>query len=160
METIKIRSSITQECKTSCVRRALLFSVTGALFLFGTVIFPWKLPLFLGSLLLIAIGLRPYRQLQLLENKPHELIFDGCKYTFTRKGKPLFSVFQANIDRLDYFEKEGAYGIAIDLCGQVDLLQKFDLPAFVTDSRQRAECDLFLPYFTKKSIALLTAPLE
>lgn len=123
--------------------------------LFGTVVFPWKLALFLISLILIAIGLRPYRLLQQLETKPHELIYDGQKYIFAKRGKPLLEIAEKNISRMEYFEEERAYGIAIDLCGQVELLQKFDLPSFVTDSRARANCDLFLPYFTKKSLALL-----
>ena len=124
--------------------------------MFGTVIFPWKLPLFLASLLLIASGLRPYRMLQQLEGRPHELCYDGDRYLFIRKGRPLFAIPQENISRMEYFEKEESYGIAIDLCGQVDILQKFDLPAFVSDSRVRADCDLFLPYFTRKSLSLLT----
>ena len=124
--------------------------------LLATTVVPWRLPIFLASLILITVGLRPYRLLQQLETKPHELSFDDKSYIFARKGRPLLSIPKENISRLEYFEQEQAYGIAIDLCGQVDLLQKFDLPSFVTDSRTRAECDIFLPYFTKKSFALLT----
>lgn len=104
--------------------------------------------------MLITLGLRPYRQLSQLELRPHALIFDGKSYTFARKGKPLFSIPKENIARFGHFEKELLYGIAIDLCGQANLLQKFDMPAFVIDSRCRANCDLFLPYFTQKSFEL------
>lgn len=112
------------------------------------------------SLLLITLGLRPYRLLTQLESKPHELAFDGKSYIFAKKGSPLFSIPKENIGSLSYFEKELTYGIAIQLVGNVDLLQKFDLPSFVTDSRMRAECDLFLPYFTKSSLELLETGLD
>ncbi|MCH9703820.1 MAG: hypothetical protein K0U13_03430 [Chlamydiae bacterium] len=137
------------------MRRASLFAVCGSALLLSTLYFPFKLPLFLSSLLLIAIGMRPLRQLQLLETRPHKLSFDGEVYCFFRKGKPLFSIPKEHIAKMEHQERGGQYGIAIDLCGQVDLHRKFDLPAFVTDSRTRCDCDLFLPFFTKRSLALI-----
>lgn len=127
--------------------------------LLSTLVLPWRLPLFLISLILITLGLRPYRVLAQLEIRPHEFSYDGSVYTFSQKGKPLFTLREEHIAEMKFVEKEQHYGIAIQLSGNVEPLKEFDIPAFVADSRARMGYDLFLPYFTEKSFQTFTLRL-
>ncbi len=151
--------------------RGTLLGAFGACFLVAAGTFlPASLLSFLGlptliiSALLIGLGLIPYRKLSRLETCPHEIMIDGNTFLFFAKGKPLLNIPTALIEKIEYVEKDDLYGLGIQLKSgiqKVKVLQRsFDIDAFVSDARSRFSCDLFLPYFTERTLSELTAPLE
>lgn len=121
----------------------------------------WGIPIFFAGIFLIALGLLPYRRLAKLEIKPHTLTYDGEFYIFAKQGKPLFKISEKSIQKMIYVEKGNVYGIAIwlqrPLVERVKVLQPhFNFATFAAESAERYEgCDLFLPYFSEKSLRLL-----
>jgi len=167
-ENITIRTAIKPELKSAALKRGGWIAAAGAVMIvLGGTMLPlaylkiWGLPLFLAGLVLIAIGWLPYRQLQRLELKPHSLDYDGEYFLFVKDGKPLFKIPESSIAKLEYVEKEHLYGLAIWLKKPVEekvrvLQARFNFEAFVSDSASRFQgCDLFLPYFTERSVKCL-----
>lgn len=126
----------------------------------------WGIPIFFVGIILIAIGLLPYRQLTRLQLKPHELRYDGHFLLFLKQGKPLFKIAEESVEKIEYVEKETLYGLAIRLKRPLEekvrvLQPRFNFAAFASDSAQRFEgCDLFLPYFTKRTCEELKTRLN
>lgn len=121
----------------------------------------WGIPIFVAGMVLIAVGLIPYRRLAKLELKPHTLSYDGETLLFAKEGKPLFKISEKEIKDIRYVEKKNLYGIAIWLhrpvIEKVKVLQPhFNFAAFAAESAERFEgCDLFLPYFSEKNFKCL-----
>lgn len=154
---ITIRSAVKSELKQLTLKRGGWIAASGALMLLiGGTFIPLTylklvgIPLFFAGLVLISIGWLPYRKLQRLETKPHELQYDGQNYLFLKEGKPLFRIPETSIEQASYVENENIYGLGIWLKkpaeDKVAILQRhFTLETF-------AGCDLFLPYFTKRTL--------
>ncbi|MCH9609159.1 MAG: hypothetical protein S4CHLAM45_03810 [Chlamydiales bacterium] len=142
--TIKIRSTIKRELKTFTVKKGSLIGGSGAiLLLVGTLSLPkmWMPWIFLASLLLISIGLSPYRKLSHLELHPHLLTLEGDQLHFFKSGRRLFQLPISTIERLEYVENKHLYGIALY-------------------RKEPGEQDLFFPYFTEKSLGMFKDQLE
>ncbi len=167
-EKLTIRTAIKPDLIRATLRRGGWLAAAGALMiLFGGTMLPlpylkiWGIPIFFGGLILIAVGWLPYRQLQRLQMKPHELEYDGVCFLFVKEGKPLFKIPEKSIAKLGYVEKEHMYGLAIWLKKPVEekvrvLQARFNFERFVSDSASRFQgCDLFLPYFTESSVKYL-----
>ncbi len=171
--TRTFRSAVKPELIRSTLSRRGWVAVLGAslIVLTGTVlpfdwIKLWGLPLFLIGLVLVAFGILPYRKLSRLQLHPHRLEYDGEFFHFLKQGKPLFKIPEISVDHITFLEKELLYGVAVYLKKPapekvVVLDKRFDIEAFVEDSKRRFDgCDLFLPYFSKKTVQDLKALLE
>ncbi len=92
-------SSIRSEFKVATVKRGVLLGLLGVgIFLFmGVYLTPdllniWGLPGFILSGMLITLGLKPYRRLTALENRPHQLTIDSFgRMDFFYAGKPFLA---------------------------------------------------------------------
>ncbi|NGX61748.1 MAG: hypothetical protein K940chlam9_01237 [Chlamydiae bacterium] len=117
----------------------------------------WGIPLFFTGLILIAIGILPYRRLTRIQLKPHEFHYDGQSLHYYEQGKPQLRIPQNSIESLSYVEKDELYGLLIKLKRPFQekiaiLNNRFDLESFLTKSAEKfPEGDLFLPYFSERS---------
>ncbi|MFZ0565073.1 MAG: hypothetical protein WAM28_02660 [Chlamydiales bacterium] len=163
-ETYTIRSSISPQLIGRTLKKGGFIAAAGAfLIILGGTFLPinqlkiWGIPIFLVGMVLIAIGFLPFKKLYRVQCKPHELSYDGESFIFLERGKPLFKIPEASIQKIAYLEKNNLYGLAIwlkhPIVEKVRVLQPhFDIEAFTRDSATRFEgCDLFLPYFTQRS---------
>lgn len=162
-----IRSSIKPELMRFVLFRGTLIAALGmGIILVGgglpiKFLTFWGIPLFLAGISCIALGLFPYRRLVKLELVPHTLRYDGENYLFQKRGKPLFNIPEASIEKMIYVEKGHVYGIGIwlqrPLEKKVKVLEpKFNFVSFTMESAKRFEgCDLFLPFFSQKGLKSL-----
>lgn len=149
--------------RRALLRGSCLAAAGGACLLLPGIFMPlpvmqvWGLPLFLAGMGLIALGLIPYRKLKALEENPYRIILEGTSaLKFTSKGKPLFTLPRVSIKQIGYTEEEKTYGIAITLKSPLPeklRIEKegFDLAGFRDRSLKQHNCDLFLPYFSRRS---------
>jgi hypothetical protein len=166
METdrLKFRSSINKKLKRWILFKGTLIALLGILFLIWSAIYlttsklsTWGPIIIFTGLGLIIYGLLPYRKLTYLEMHPNEIIVDRDLSIHVKlKGKLVFSIPHGRLKSLSYFERKNEYGIAIHL--QPYDLEKiviydlgFNLLIFQKDSLRHYDCDLFLPYFSKKT---------
>jgi hypothetical protein len=143
MDPLVLRSSIRPSLKHSLLQRGTFLGfIGGLLFLLAGIFLPlpqlsiWGLPVLGAAFALITAGLLPYRRLSHLEMHPHEISLTEQRLRFSRSGKPSFTLPLSCIKRIDYRDAPRHYGIAIWL--------KNPLPA-------KEGCDIFLPYFSKRS---------
>lgn len=161
---MKLRSSIKpQILHTALIQGTILATMGMAILIFSGVFLPPEQLKFLGpfailiALLLITLGLYPFQQLKKLETSPHEILFSSENhFLFSWKRKPLFIVSLETIEHLSYLCSGNQYGIAIVLKreGQRGITvcdPNFDLTKFQSSSQKKYECDLFLPFFTRRS---------
>lgn len=100
------------------------------------------------GLILITIGLFPYKKLSKLQLEPHKLENDGEHLIFIKSGgKPLFKIDLKSIEKIEYVEKKGFYGLGVllkrPLFEKIKVLQpRFQMKPFIYEGY-----DLFLPYF-------------
>lgn len=170
MESNRIRlySSIKAPLKRQVLFRGTVLAFIGVLFLLWASIYllppeldTWGLVILLISSGLIIYGLLPYRKLTYLENHPNEIIMDSdASVHIIFKRKLMFSVPHFNWENFEYIEKKDMYGIGMHLeLGDLEKIviydQRFDIVSYQKESLKNYNCDLFLPYFTKKSYNLL-----
>lgn len=161
-KTETIHTAINPKLNFAALKKGGWIAASGAfLLIIGGTLLPlsllktWGIPLFAAALFLIAIGWLPYRRLQRLALSPHALQFDGNYYWFVKSGKPVFKIPDISIKHMGYVENGEIYGLAIYLKKPIEekvtiLQERIDLQAF-----QFQDCDLFLPYFTEKTIKCL-----
>jgi len=70
---------------------------------------------YLVGLILIAIGLIPYRKLSHLELHPHILEMNAESLIYTRRGKEPMVIARKDITDITFFEKKNSYGIVLTL---------------------------------------------
>lgn len=162
-EILTLRSSIKSGLARSALVRGTILAGVGVLLLlwggtwmsqealshFGTFIF-------LGGVLLIGFGMRPYRKLTKLELQPYEVRLGEHALLFVKSGQPLFDLPLALLDKVDYFEREQLYGISVSLkktCEERIAVKDphFDMGGYLQKCQRRYGSDLFFPYFTKRS---------
>lgn len=134
---------------------AALMLFTGAFLPRGTLAL-WGLLCFGIGLGLITLGLLPYRRLTRLENKPFEILLSQGLLSFISKGIKKFSVPFASIEKTGFVDDRHQYGICLWLKkpAQEKVIVHdpgFDMAAFQNKSKAKHGCDLFLPYFSKRS---------
>lgn len=139
--------------------RGALFSGSGAfIILLGGVLLPlsqleiWGMPILFTGLLLVFVGMTPYRRLAKLEVNPYVLQIDSEKLSLNKENRPLFSLFLKHISSLEYIEKKNIYGIAFKIKRPIEeSVQIFDARFIAQALKEGIEADLFLPYFSKRS---------
>lgn len=166
IEILRVRSSITSALKQLILLRGTAFAALGGAiilycgaFLSVKTLSMWGLAALLLGLILIALGLIPYRKLSRLEVNPYEIVVDDnfCLF-FLSKKKPLFALAMKDIEKMEYVDGKKRYGIALCMKKShqtIHPLHSFDVEAFQRSSKKMMSCDLFLPYFSKRSYAEL-----
>lgn len=113
----------------------LIIAFSGA-FLSPKQLDVWGLPILLSGIFLIARGLIPYRKLCRLETAPNKITLSEEGLTLF-EGKKVHRVPLSEIERLEYTEKKGLYGICLYAKGGT----------------------LFLPYFSRRVLESLLSHL-
>ncbi len=160
--SLKLRSSIKPDLLNKALRQGMIFASLGCfILLFSGVFIPeqclkiFGLPLVLISILLITFGLYPYQKLKKLETNPHEIIFlKDDHFLFSWKQKPVLNIPFSEISDCRFIDLNKSYGIALDLKNPalIHVCHKdFDKFKFMDACKVKYGCDLFFPYFTKRS---------
>lgn len=165
---MKIRSSIKRQLLRQVLIKGTILAICGVLILlFAGIFIPsnwlqWIGPfLIIISLLLITLGLYPYQQLKKLETKPHEItLIDEHHILFSWKQNLRLIIPLNSIDKMEDIELDNQYGIALFLKNQgLNTIKvsdpNFSLKKFQKLCQEKYGCDLFLPYFSKRSFDLL-----
>ncbi len=145
--------------KKTLMRGTLLGSAGVLVILGGGTMLPiaqlefWGLPILLAGLLLIAVGLVPQRKLAKLEINPHEIHFDGERVLFLQNADTVFDLPFSGIEKIDYLENKQLYGWGLRLKKPIENTLTKKGATFITQHFEGY--DLFLPYFTKRSLAEL-----
>lgn len=161
---LKLRSSIKPALKKSVLLRGTLLGISGlALWLYGGIYLPinvltvWGWPILILGGVLIIFGLVPYRKLTRVENKPNELILtDLEELNIYVEGIPFLKVDFENIEEMAYLDDEKRYGIGLWIKNPktkhiIILHPLLDLNLYLKNTQKRYFCDIFLPYFSKRS---------
>lgn len=161
---LTLRSSIKPSLKKSKLIRGTLLSLIGvSLWFYGGLflstatltIFGWPI-LIIGGIL-IAGGLIPYRKLVRLENKPNELtVTDLEELYFSMQEVPMFKIALENVEEMAFLDDDRRYGIGVWIKhpkskNVIVLHPSLELNAYLRDCQKYYFCDLFFPFFTKRS---------
>lgn len=134
-----------------------------SLWLFGGIFLPMNVlsfygwPIFILGGLLIIVGLLPYRKLLRLENKPHEVIVtDTEELFFALQGIPTLKIALENIEEMAYLDDDKRYGIGLWIKNpknkNISLeFSALDLNRYLSECQKDYDCDVFFPYFSKRS---------
>lgn len=167
MDSVTLRSCILPALMRKTLLRGTFLGVLGgAVLIAGAFISPesmspWGAALYVFSLVLITVGLLPYKRLKRLEGRPDRLTIDtGQELHFFTQDKSVLSVPLCSIDHMAYLDQGNHYGIRIFL---KDPLPKklvvhdpgFSLVHFRARSLSVHSCDLFLAYFSKRTFSVL-----
>jgi len=117
----------------------------------------WGWLALLLSLVLIMLGLYPYRKLTQLELNPNQLIITPDTVTFLSAGKAFFALPHVAVASLSYHQDDSLYGIKVCLREGPEtkirlLTEHFDAESYVQRNRKRLNCDLFFPFFSERSL--------
>jgi hypothetical protein len=172
-EMLTLRSSVKTPLLRFVLFRGTFLAGVGSLFLFyGGLFLPvsmlntWGILIFCVGLGLITLGLLPYRRLRRLEMQPYQLKVDNGHFLhFLSKGRLILSIPLCAIEKTLYIEKEHLYGIGIVLKHPppervVVHDPSFQMVKYQRKSQKRYGCDLFIPYFSRRSYSDLVEVLQ
>ena len=149
-----IRTSLTPDYLKKILVRGFCLSIIGSMLLIGASIFlpepllnKWGWLLYFSALILITIGLLPYRKLSKLQNKPNEIRLIDRTFQFWTKGKCLLSTSVSDINSLSYRD-ENLPGIEISFKKNYPFPQ--NLKSFQVVQGKETQQLVFL-YFSKRS---------
>lgn len=154
LTSLSLRSSIKPALKRSLLLRGTLFASVGIAFLiYAGMAFSvqnlefWGLPILGVSLALITAGLLPYKRMARLEVQPYELLLTSDQgIRFFQNRVLCCKLSWDNIARIVYVDHPRRYGIALWLKNQEQAEGKM-----IQKCRLRYGCDLFFPFFSKRS---------
>lgn len=163
-DTMTLHSSIKPSLKKKIMFRGTLISAIGlipmfygSLYLDVPTLSYWGVPIFFGSLGMIAVGMLPFKRLTFLENNPNKLtINDNDGFIYSHKGKKTLTIPISAIDNISYYEKNSMYGVALSLKKDLEDKivvhnQSFDFARYSNYSKKHYQCELFLPYFSRRA---------
>ncbi|ADI39069.1 hypothetical protein [Waddlia chondrophila] len=171
-DSLTIRSSITSSLYKKILFRGSFFSLLGFIpLLYGSLkmdvdtLSIWGIPLFFLGTALIMFGMLPYKRVTELQKHPNEIHLVGDKsIRYDHLGKKTLTVPLSAIQSMQYLEDADLYGIKLHF--KKVLKEKvivhdprFSMERFEKASRKRHGCDLFFPYFSKRSFNQLKYPL-
>lgn len=121
----------------------------------------WGLSLFVGAGALIVWSMLPYRRMVQMENIPDELwINTKGDLVYAKNSQPILSIPQHAIDKCFYIDNSDVYGIAVTI--KMPPMKKisvhdsgFNFKAFQHACVYQYGCDLFFPFFSKRSFQSL-----
>jgi hypothetical protein len=163
-QTLILRTTISSALKRHLLFRGTFYSSIGALIILASGMYMPSILLsergffiFLGSLAMILIGLRPYRQLSRLEQHPEEVHLLEDSLVYFSKGNPLFSIPYNDIQKIHYFDDKSTYGITLyfkkNIRRKWPLIDFFKRLVNFSTVQLQPSNKLFLPYFNKKAFA-------
>lgn len=117
----------------------------------------WGLPLLIVAGALITWCMLPYRRMTELENSPDELWINAKnELVYAKKNHPLFSVPLSAIEKIFYTDRGNEYGICLKTAPHP--AQKIrihhinlDFNALRQTAIRKHGCDIFLPFFSKRT---------
>lgn len=161
---LKLSSSVRPSLKKSTIIRGTILGGLGvALWLYGGIFLTietltiWGWPILLIGGILIVLGLFPYRKLIRLENKPNEIVVtDLEELHFSLQGVPMFNVELENIEEMAFLDDDKRYGIGLWIKNPKTkyitvLHPSLDLNIYLNNCQKDYFCDLFFPFFSKRS---------
>jgi hypothetical protein len=128
-----------------------------AIFLEPSSLYIWGWPIFIFGGLLILVGLLPYRRWSRLETSPHELTINEFEeLTYYMQKQPVLRVKLMYVEEIAYLDDEERYGIGLwikkPLLEHVDLINpSLNLTLFQEENQKNFFCDLYFPFFSKRS---------
>lgn len=158
MKEAILRSSIKPSLMRKTLWQGTVLAALGAfIFLYAgvaiqrTTLQTWGIPILGVGLALITLGLLPYRRLTRLELNPYKIVIASeTEFTFF-KGIPLFTIPFAAIDTISFYDGKKDYGICIKLKNTPTEKVIVHTSSTCLKVFQRNGCDLFFPYFTRRS---------
>lgn len=162
MDAITIRTSVKHGLKRFLMIRGAILALIGvALLLYSGVFVPvdtlanWGLPIFLTSIFFICWGMIPYKRVVKLETSPNAItVTDKGELHYIRHGKDIATYRISDIEKVEYVEQKGVYGIGIEF--RKEMPKK---AISVIGQMFRSKYDLFLPYFSERGYEELSATL-
>jgi hypothetical protein len=163
-DTINLFSSIKPSLMKKTLFKGTFIAFLGMIPMFySTLYLPpsilsyWGILIFFVGLGMIALGMLPYRRLTFLENHPNKLsLINNEGMIYFQKEKKTFTIPFSAVEKMVYVEEGSFYGISI--CLKQTPHEKiivhnpsFDMNRYQKYSRKWYQCDLFIPYFTKRS---------
>lgn len=163
-DTVKLFSTIKPSLLRNSLMRGSIAALLGVLLLIlaaaylpPSAMMHWGLPILLAGGGLMVYGLIPYRRLIRMEEEPNELLLIGenCLQLFSF-GKLQYTLPMAMIHKTEYFDAGNDYGIAIWFSegGENKIIvhnHRLNMARCLSNSRKRYGCDLFIPYFGRRS---------
>lgn len=158
-------TQVKPELKRSKLLRGSVIAGVGALILLigGAAVPPsqlhvWGWLIALVSFGLIAIGMIPYRRLCRLEERPAKLVInDVNELIYIHNDLKKITIPYEIIEKMEYFEDGNIYGIGVWI--KKDAAKKirvhdplFDYQRRQKQAKKRFGCDLFLPFFSKRTL--------
>ena len=143
---------------TVCALFGVGFLFFGGIFLPEPVLSDWGLAIWGASILLITLGLIPYKTLKQLEERPDSLkVTSEGNLKFYKRGNLEFSIPLDNIHEMKYFEKKFLYGIGISLKEKQAMpeIRSLRLPIFSRPRIHYKGFDLFFLYFSERGFKSL-----
>lgn len=166
MDLLKIYSSVSPKVEKKALFKGSLIAGMGVLLLAfsGTFIKEpllkiWGLPILIVSGALLTYGLLPYRRLTRLQKKPNEIIVSEELFQYVENNKRQITLPLSLIKKASYLEDTNNYGIGIWLKSAENSEKiivhdpSFDLQKKVKESERKWKCDLFFPYFSRRSFS-------
>lgn len=163
-DSLTIRSSINHNLYKKTLFRGSFLSFLGFLpLLYGSLwmdaatLSVWGIPLFIVGMGLIMWGMLPFKRIKELERDPNELHWiDNHSISYDHKGKKTMTIPINSIENLTYLEGNTIYGIKLTFKKNMDQKVTVHDPRFAyeryeKESQKRYGCDLFFPYFSKRS---------
>lgn len=110
--------------------------------------------IFFISILLIAVGLIPYRQLSRLQLNPSRLSFDSEEIHYFQRGKKILTIPLASLSNWNFIDDPFHYGMTATIQKPPYPLLTIYYPREVKKLRKKGAqlgADLFFPFFNRRS---------
>lgn len=167
-DAIKLFSTVKSSLLKATLFRGSLAGVLGIVLLIcATAYLPaakltiWGGPILLVGGGLMVYGLIPYRRLTKMEEQPSELYLADDDYMqLIAGGKQQYTIPMDMIQKTEYIDRGNDYGIAIwfvpNAANKMIIHNhRLNVARYLKKSRQRYACDLFIPYFGRRSYTRL-----
>jgi len=154
-----VKTAVNSKIKKDALLNGTLLAGLGMLILIGgSVSFSkeqlsqYGFLIFVFGIALITLGMMPYRKLVRIENCPDEIhVNDDHTWVYYVKGKKLAEIPQETMESVNFIARDPSYGICIHFKKNSSSKVK------VSDSDTQLQinkfgCDLFMPYFTERSV--------
>ena len=137
MDELKLFSTVLMDVKRRLLFRGLCFGGCGigVILFFGVWATPlflskWGLLIFCATLILISVGLIPYKNLTRLETRPHQILINEKELIFISSKGSHKSIPLSSIKAISFWKLKTKYGLMLDLENT-----KAFLPCFLSDPR-------------------------
>ncbi len=152
-----VYSSISPQHKQDAVLRGVGIGGAGALLLvISGIFFPlpilrmWGPWIFFSSLLLLAAGWYPYRQVRRLEQSPHAIETEEHRVVFCYYQREYLYLPYEEIRSIEWGESGSCYGFVLTMNQPISEIWERRLGSPLQAPVQRAQ-SLFLPFFSYRS---------